>query len=183
MNDKTSRNLSKPRESPKAFLESLPEEQKFFLTSLSPRECCALLDYLNKEKGTKKMKKIKTKKRAYICTCVDSWCVKQSIVGVNSDICKEKHYQETTLTFSIPLNKVIKTGQPILVGSFKVLRLFSHFDEDDYLYTFGGTTCTETIFWGSLEWTLLTHEELKKIGHADLGWLTAEDLEDDHSEE
>lgn len=35
----------------KAFLKSLAPEQKNFLASLSPRECCALLDYLNK-KGT-----------------------------------------------------------------------------------------------------------------------------------
>lgn len=51
MNDKTSRDLSKPREGTEKFLKSLAPEQKNFLTRLSPRECCALLDYLNK-KGT-----------------------------------------------------------------------------------------------------------------------------------
>lgn len=127
------------------------------------------------------MEKIKTKKTIWVCTNCENWCIRKKAPEAYTCLLREPYFQKTTVSFSTPLNKVIKTGQPVLVGANKTPRLFSHFDEDGCLCTFSGQLPRGT--WREHEWTLPSRERLKTIGHANLGWLAAEDLEDDHSEE
>lgn len=129
------------------------------------------------------MKTIKTEKTLWVCTSCENWCIRREEPRDYRCHIQKPYFQKTTLTFSTPLNKVLKTGQPVLVGDFKALRFFSHFDQKDRLHTLGSIPQHKTTTWIDLEWTLPTREELKKIGHADFGWLAAEDLDSDHSEE
>lgn len=95
----------------------------------------------------------------------DGWLVFRSI---NDKIFY--HREIGSFKIRMPPKKIIRRGQPIILGSGECLSFFDHFDME------GGVVCNVSLKSTSAHsiWRLPTNGELKQIGQDDLGWLTSD---------